>query len=73
MDERGWLAITPNWGGMARPRDPGHLIRARRFSSFYMNEDPSAPNYDPEHKIIRSLFNGSGGPLLGVPTEAHWA
>ena len=61
------------WYGLARPRDPGYLIRARRFSSFYMNEDPSAPNYDPEHKIIRSLFSGSRGPLLGVPTEAHWA
>ena len=52
------------WYGLARPRDPGYLIRARRFSSFYMNEDPSAPNYDPEHKIIRSLFSGSRGPLL---------
>ncbi len=47
------------WYGLARPRDLGYRIRARRFSSFYMNEDPSAPNYDPEHKIIRSLFNGS--------------
>ena len=61
------------WYGMARPRDRRYLIRARRFSSFYMNEDPAAPNYDPEHKIIRSVFNGSRGPLLGTPTEAHWA
>ncbi len=61
------------WYGMARPRDPQYLIRARRFSSFYMNEDPGAPNYDPEHKIIRSLFGGSRGPLLAIPTEADWA
>ena len=61
------------WYGMARPRDQQYLIRARRFSSFYMNEDPGAPNYDPERKIIRSLFTGSRGPLLGTPTEADWA
>ena len=61
------------WYGMARPRDPQYLIRARRFSSLYTGGDPSAPNYDPRHRIVRSLFNGSRGPLLGTPTEAHWA
>ena len=38
-----------------------------------MNEDPGAPNYDPEHKIIRSLFNGSRGPLLRKATALDWA
>ena len=61
------------WYGLARPRDPQYLIRARRFAGLYMNEDPESSNYDPTHRIIRSLFNGSRGPLIGVPTEAHWA
>ena len=60
------------WYGLARPDDPQYLIRARRFAGFYMNEDPEAPNYDPKHKIIRSLFNGSRGPLLTPATEYHW-
>jgi len=38
-----------------------------------MNEDPQAPNYDPEHKIIRSLLNGSRGPLLRKATGLDWA
>jgi hypothetical protein len=36
----------------------------RRFAGFYMNEDPEARNYDPDHRIIRSVLNGSKGPLL---------
>lgn len=32
-----------------------------------MNEEDGAPNYDPEHKIMRSLFGGSRGPLLAFP------
>ena len=47
--------------------------RVRRFAGFYMNEDPQAPNYDPQHKIIRSLFNGSRGPLLRKATALDWA
>lgn len=47
--------------------------RVRRFAGFYMNEDPQAPNYDPKHKIIRSLFNGSRGPLLRKATGLDWA
>ncbi|MCP3696573.1 MAG: hypothetical protein GY917_30540 [Planctomycetaceae bacterium] len=38
-----------------------------------MNEDPGALNYDPEHRIIRSLFNGSRGPLLRKATGLDWA
>ena len=60
------------WYGLARPDDPQYLIRARRFAGFYMNEDLGAPNYDPEKKIIRSLFNGSRGPLLTPASEYDW-
>ena len=60
------------WYGLARPDDTQYLNRARRFAGFYMNEDPGAPNYDPEKKIIRSLFNGSRGPLLTPASEYDW-
>jgi hypothetical protein len=59
--------------GLSDPHDPRYLPRARRFAGFYLNEDPGAPNYDPEHKIIRSLFNGSRGPLLRKATALDWA
>src|SRR5262249_39909544 len=36
-------------------------------------EDPGAQNYDPKHKIIRSMFNGSRGPLLRKATGLDWA
>jgi hypothetical protein len=56
--------------------DPGDLLfgqRVRRYAGFYMNEDPGAPNYDPEHKIIRSMINGSRGPMLRKATGLDWA
>jgi hypothetical protein len=59
--------------GLANPRDPAFERRVRRFAGLYMNEDPQAPNYDPEHKIIKSLFNGSRGPLLRKTTGLDWA
>jgi hypothetical protein len=59
--------------GLSDPNDPRYRRRAVRFAGFYMNEDPGAPNYDPEHKIIRSLFNGSRGPLIRKATALDWA
>ncbi len=47
--------------------------RVKRFAGFYLNEDPQAQNYDPKHKIIRSMFNGSRGPLLRKATALDWA
>jgi hypothetical protein len=38
--------------------------RARRFAGLYLNEDPKAPNYDAERKLIRAAHTGSGGPRL---------
>jgi hypothetical protein len=46
--------------------------RIRRFAGLYMNEDPHAPNYDPERKMIRSILNGSDGPLIGMATREDW-
>ena len=59
--------------GLSDPHDATYENRLRRYAGFYMNEDPMAPNYDPEHRIIRSMFNGSRGPLLRKATALDWA
>ena len=58
--------------GLSIPTDPKYQERARRFAGFYMAEDPEAPNYDPAHKIIRSMENGSRGPMLQKATALDW-
>ena len=61
-----------NLQGLSDPDDEKFQKRLRRYAGFYMNEDPGVPNYDPEHKIIRSLFNGSRGPLLRKAIALDW-
>jgi hypothetical protein len=61
-----------NLMGLCNPEAPAFARRVRRFAGFYMNEDPGAPNYDPKHKIVKSLFNGSRGPLLRKATALDW-
>jgi len=73
-----WLhngeGLTPfNVQGLSDPYDRAFRRRVRRFAGFYLNEDAGAANYDPQHKIIRSLFNGSRGPLLRKATALDWA
>jgi len=58
--------------GLSVPTDPKYQARARRFAGFYMGEDPEAPNYDAAHKIIRSMENGSRGPMLRKATPLDW-
>jgi hypothetical protein len=58
--------------GLSIPADAKYQERARRFAGFYMAEDPEAPNYDPIHKIIRSMENGSRGPMLRKATPIDW-
>jgi hypothetical protein len=62
-----------NLMGLGDPHDPAFQARVRRYAGFYMNEDPGAANYDAQHKIIRSLMNGSRGPLLRRATGLDWA
>ena len=50
--------------GLADPTIPENLKRAGRFAGYYLNEDPEVPNYDPEHKLIRSPITGSAGPAF---------
>ena len=59
--------------GLCTPYDPTFQARTRRYAGFYLDEDPIARNYDPRHRVIRSLFNGSRGPLLRKATALDWA
>ena len=48
--------------GMA---DPTHYVdreRALRYAAMYTGEDPLAPNWDAEKRMIRGPMNGSHGP-----------
>ena len=53
-------------------RDSTYLARAQRFAGFYMGEDSEAANYDPKLKLIRSMQNGSRGPMLRKATALDW-
>jgi len=59
--------------GMSAPHDPRLFERTRRFADFYTGRDPTARNYDPRHRVIRSLLNGSRGPMLHAATPLDWA
>ncbi|CAN5418232.1 hypothetical protein BH10PSE1_BH10PSE1_07790 [soil metagenome] len=62
-----------NLQGLSDPYSPRMHDRLRRFSAMYMGEDIDAPNYDPQLKIIKSLMNGSRGPMLRKATALDWA
>ncbi len=66
------LTVFSNFD-LSEPNAPDLEARLRRYAGFYLGEDPGAPNYDPKYKIIRSLFNGSRGPLLRKATALDWA
>ena len=59
--------------GLCDPGAAEYEQRLRCWAGLYMNEDREARNYDPEHRIIRSLFNGSRGPMLRKATALDWA
>jgi len=50
--------------GLSDPTNAEMMRRARRFAGFYLNEDPEVPNYDAQHRLVRSPFSGSKGPLF---------
>ena len=58
--------------GLSEPNSALYRKRMARFAGLYMNEDPSAPNYDPVRKLIRSTWTGSKGPMLREPTVYDW-
>ena len=53
---------------LSAPGDDEYVRRVRRFAEFYTG----APNYDKQHKIVRSLLNGSRGPILTPATVFDW-
>ena len=59
--------------GLSDPYDRNLKNRMMRYAGFYMGEDPQADNYDPKHKVIRSMFNGSRGSLMRKATGLDWA
>jgi hypothetical protein len=65
--------------GLADPDDEKFRRRAERFAAMYIGEDPEAPNYEPEHNILRAVMNGSRGPKMEwtvrdwIPTNANLA
>jgi hypothetical protein len=58
--------------GLSAPTDPVYRARMTRFAGMYMGEDPEAPNYDKERRIIKSIWNGSKGPMLRKATVYDW-
>jgi len=57
---------------LSAPAAPRYVERARRFAGFYMGEDRDAPNYDSSKRLIRSMINGSIGPMLRKATALDW-
>jgi hypothetical protein len=58
--------------GLANPYHDMDRQRALRFASMYNGADPEAPNWDSEHRMIRSPINGSKGPCLHMK-GADWS
>lgn len=58
--------------GLSEPDSDVYRTRMKRFAGLYMNEDPEAPNYDPEKKLIRSIWTGSKGPMMRKATVYDW-
>ena len=59
--------------GLSDPNDRMLTARMRRWTGWYAGENAHVPNYDKTHKVIRSFFNGSRGPMLRQATALDWA
>ncbi|RXZ83729.1 hypothetical protein EBB07_04925 [Paenibacillaceae bacterium] len=57
--------------GLSDPESVKLKQRAVRFSRMYTGDDPQAPNYDKEKRLIRSPITGSRGPRFEM-TEEDW-
>jgi hypothetical protein len=62
-----------NLMGLSDPKNQAYADRVKRFSGFYIGEDAEAKNYDKRRKLIRSMINGSKGPMLKDATPLDWA
>ena len=59
--------------GLSDPYDDNYERRFRRWAAMYDGSDEATPNYDLKHRLIRSMFNGSRGPLMRKATGLDWA
>jgi hypothetical protein len=57
--------------GLADPSVKKDRERALRFAGLYLGEEPQAPNYDPQRRMIRSPITGSRGPRF-VNSAEDW-
>ena len=48
--------------GLVDPTRQETVDRASRFADLYLGDNPETPNYDVDHRVIRSPFHGSAGP-----------
>ena len=55
--------------GVANPAISENVRRAKQFAAMFMGEDSRVPNYDLQHRIFRSPFQTSLGPLLHAGPE----
>ncbi len=51
--------------------DPEYRRLAVKFAGFFDGSNPDVPNYDPEHKVVRSINCGGAGPILHA-TVKQW-
>ena len=61
-----------NLYALARPDDASYRERVTRFADFYTGADPEADNYDSEHRVIKSIHNGSRGAKITAASEMDW-
>jgi hypothetical protein len=54
---------------LANPDHPIDRARALDFAAMYIGEDPEAPNWDPDLRMIRSPINGSKGPRFKMSAQ----
>lgn len=64
---------TFNVMGLSAPRDRRLWLRTRRFADLYTGRDRSVANYDPARRMMRSMMNGSRGPMMRDATALDWA
>ncbi|MGC4055974.1 MAG: hypothetical protein QM757_44775 [Paludibaculum sp.] len=58
--------------GLSDPNNALYRERIKRFAAMYDGDDPEAPNYDKDKRILKSIWTGSKGPMLGKATTYDW-
>lgn len=58
-------------GALCAAHDAEYRRLALKYAGLYDGTDPNVPNYDPVHKVIRSMNSGGAGPILKA-TLADW-